>query len=117
MNIRSAQFAYLSACHTASSRDIRLLSESINLSSAVQLAGFPSVIGTLWRVDDTLSVEIATNVYQGMLVDNKLDIGRSAESLHRAALALRDKTRTVPRFARKVADNPLVWAPCIHIGV
>jgi CHAT domain-containing protein len=117
MNIQSAQFAYLSSCHSASSGDIRLLSESINLSSAVQLAGFPSVIGTLWRVDDALSADIATNVYQRMLVDNKLDVGRSAESLHRAALALRDKTRTVPGFAKKVPDNPLVWAPYIHIGV
>lgn len=100
MNIRLAQFAYLSACHTAGSRDIRLLSESINLSSAVQLAGFPSVIGTLWTVDDAPSSEISTNVYQGMLVDNKLDIGRSAEGLHCAALAQfqdsQERFQTIP---------------------
>lgn len=49
-NIHSSQFAYFSACHTASVRDFTLLNESITLSSAIQLAGFPSVVGTLWQV-------------------------------------------------------------------
>lgn len=50
LNIRSSELAFLSACHTASGRNISLLDESINLSTAVQLAGYPSVIGTLWQV-------------------------------------------------------------------
>ena len=37
MNSKSAKFAYLSACHTAATRDLSPLPESIILSSAVQL--------------------------------------------------------------------------------
>jgi len=117
LNIQFAQFAFLSACHSASIRDFRLLSESISLSSAIQLAGYPSVVGTLWHVSDERSVEIAKDVYAGMLVAKKLDPQRSAESLHHAVRNLRERTRTVPGFRREVPDNPLIWAPFIHLGV
>ena len=49
LNIKSAKFAYLSACHTSTTRDFRLLDESISLSSAIQLSGYPSVVGSLWQ--------------------------------------------------------------------
>jgi hypothetical protein len=58
-NLQLSQFAYLSACHTASARDLRLLDESIHLASVIQLAGFPSVIGTLWKVQDKTSIDVA----------------------------------------------------------
>ena len=48
LNLNSANFAYLSACHTSATRDFRLLDESINLSSVIQLSGYPSVVGCLW---------------------------------------------------------------------
>ena len=48
LNIESAKLAYLSACHTSSMRNFRLLDESISLSSAIQLSGYPSVVGSLW---------------------------------------------------------------------
>ena len=117
LNNQQAQFAYLSACHSASTSDFRLLSESIDLSSAMQLAGYPSVIGTLWEVRDKQSAEVAKDVYSWMLVGSKLDIKRSAESLHRAVRLLRDRTRKVSGFTREILDDPLTWAPYVHIGV
>jgi len=63
--------ANLSACQTAHSRYEQLLDEGINITSAFRLAGFPSVIGTLWNVDDKFSVEIAKNVYRHTVVDPK----------------------------------------------
>ena len=62
LNIESAKFAYLSACHTSTMRNFRLLDESISLSSAVQLCGYPSVVGSLWQVGDKRSAEIAKDV-------------------------------------------------------
>ena len=62
-------------------------------------------------------MEVTKDVYGWMLAGNKFDIGRSAESLHRAVRGLRNRTRTVPGFTKKVADDPLVWAPYIHQGV
>jgi CHAT domain-containing protein len=116
-NIQLGRFAFLSACHPASSRDFRLLSESINLSSAIQLAGYPSVVGTLWQVTAKHSAEIARDVYGRMLVGNELDTERSAESLNWAVRTLRDRTRVRPGFSKIVPDDPLIWAPFIHLGV
>src|SRR5579862_187830 len=47
LNIESAQFAYLSACHSSAMRYVQLLDESINLSSEIQLCGYPAVVGNL----------------------------------------------------------------------
>jgi CHAT domain-containing protein len=70
-NIQDGQFAYLSACYTSGGMDIHLLDEFINLSSAIQLAGYPSVIGTLWHVMDKESSEIAEQVYIHMVVSGR----------------------------------------------
>jgi CHAT domain-containing protein len=118
LDIPLPQFAYLSACHSASSRDFRLLNESINLSSAIQLAGYPSVLGTLWQVSDEDSAKIARDVYAWMLVGTKLETERSADGLHHAVHSLRERTRVVQGFTKKVPESdPLVWAPYIHLGV
>jgi tetratricopeptide (TPR) repeat protein len=116
--IQSPQLAYLSACHTASIRDFNLVDESINLSAAIQLAGYPSVVGTLWQVGDIDSVEVAKDVYEWMLDGgDRLNTRLSAEGLHRAVRSLRDRTRIVPAFEMKAPNDPLIWAPYIHVGV
>ena len=118
LNIQSSQFAYLSACQTSRTKDLSLLDESINLSSAVQLAGYPSVVGTLWQINDESSVEVAKDVYSWMLQGGeKFNTRLSAEGLHRAVRNLRDKTCSIPGFSRKVSSDPLVWGPYIHLGV
>jgi CHAT domain-containing protein len=116
LNIESAKMAYLSACHTSTTRDIRLLDESISLSSAIQLSGYPSVVGSLWQVIDSHSAEVAKDIYAWILDGgNGLDTQRSAEGLHRAIRILRGKTRTASRSI--MMNDPLVWAPYIHIGI
>jgi len=112
LNVESAQFAYLSACHSSAMKDLRLLDESINLSSAIQLCGYPCVVGTLWQVGDRSSVEVANCVYQWILEgDDEFDAGRSAEGLHRAVRQLRERTRILRRH------EPFSWAPFIHVGI
>ena len=112
LNTEYAKFSFLSACHSSAGRNYRLLDESINLSSAIQLAGFPSVVGTLWQIDEVNAAEVAVDVYTNMLQGGDgLDFERSAESLHKAVRALRERSRV---FGKTL---PLVWAPYIHIGV
>ena len=90
LNIESAKLAYLSACHTSATRDFRLLDESISLSSAIQLSGYPSVVGSLWQVTDSHSAEVAKDVYAWILEGGSgLDTQRSGEGLHRAIRTLR----------------------------
>ena len=114
LNIESAKLAYLSACHTSATRDFRLLDESISLSSAIQLSGYPSVVGSLWQVMDRHSAKVAKDVYTWILEGGgEFDTQRSGEGLHRAIRTLRDKTRITLRSA----NDPLVWAPYIHVGI
>ena len=112
-----AGFAYLSACNTSGMRDFRLLDESISLSSAVQQAGYSSVVGTLWQVSDLESSSIAQQVYSFMVgEDKKLDIKRAAEGLHWAVQKLREsKPRT--NLTRRNCNDPLIWVPYMHIGI
>jgi hypothetical protein len=112
LNIESA---FLSACHTSATQDFRLLDESINLSSAIQLSGYPSVVGSLWQVRDSHSAEIAKDVYAWILADGGMDTQRSGEGLHRVIRTLRDKTRTTSRSIMK--NDSLVWASYIHVGI
>jgi CHAT domain len=111
LNIESAKFAYLSACHTSTTRNFRLLDESISLSSAIQLCGYPSVVGSLWQLMDNHSAEVAKDIYEWILHEGELDFRRSAEGLHKAVYGLRDRTR------HKMKTDPLVWASFIHVGI
>jgi CHAT domain-containing protein len=116
LNVQSAKLAYLSACRTSSTRDFRLLDESINLSSAIQLSGYPSVVGSLWEINDIHSAEVARHVYTWVLEgDGGFDSRRSAEGLHQAVRILRDKTRI--NFRSSTKHDPLVWASYIHVGI
>ena len=116
LNMISPQFAYLSACQTAATLDLDLLDESIHLASAVQIAGYPSVVATLWYVTDQQAAKIAQDVYAFMLGrDGILKTQRAAAGLHWAVRHLREETTKGGGFSKGV-DDPLVWASYIHVG-
>jgi hypothetical protein len=119
-NLGSPIFAYLSACHAAVIRDSRLHDESIHLVSALQLAGFPSVIGSLWQVQDELSCDLSNDVYAWMFEKGEgryLETRKSAEALHRATHQMRERTTSRPGFSRKFPSNIFVWAAYLHQGI
>ena len=116
LNIQYAKLAYLSAGHTSVIRDFSLMDESITLSSAVQLSGYPSVVGTLWQIMDSTSAKVARDVHAWILKGNNgLDVHRTAEGLHKAVRDLRDRTRLIRGSV--IISDPLVWAPYIHVGI
>ncbi|MDX3775913.1 CHAT domain-containing protein [Streptomyces europaeiscabiei] len=100
VNLEKAQLAYLSACRTAITEASELTDESIHLVSAMQLAGFPQVIGTLWQVNDTVAAAMAAEFY------GKRSEGPAALVLHRATHRIRAR---YPRF-------PFLWAAYVHSG-
>jgi hypothetical protein len=113
--IESAELAYLSACDSAANRDLAMLDESIHMTGACQLAGFPTVVGTLWKIMDEQSVTVAKSVYNAMLTkENRLDIRKSACGLHFAIRKIRDSSLQRKRAKN---SNPIVWAvyPCRRI--
>lgn len=116
LNLDHVQLAYLSACHAAGNFSGDLLDEAIHLTGACQLAGFPSVVGTLWQINDKHSANVAADVYSLLSANgNTVDVGHVAEALHQAVRALRAKTQKIPGFT-KWAVEPLIWAPYIHVG-
>ncbi len=104
-DLGAARLAFLAACDTAVTGE-RFADEAVHMASAFQLAGFPHVIGSLWRVYGHLAVSVARDLYA------EIDKGVTpALALHKSVLALRDAQ------ADSGADlGPLAWAPFIHLG-
>jgi CHAT domain-containing protein len=48
----NAEFAFLSACHTAEVTEGSVVDEGLHLAAAVQYCGFRSVVGTMWAMVD-----------------------------------------------------------------
>lgn len=71
--------------------------------SALQLAGYPHVIGTLWAINDRIAADIADNFYAAL---TEADTSRSAHALDHAIHTTR------ARFP----DTPSLWAAHIHTG-
>ena len=119
LRIQSAELAFLSACHSGTSAlsGFYLPDENIHLSTAFVLAGFPSVIATMWYVYGDHSAVVAREVYSYMVRDSvRVRCDLSAKALHFAVRNLRKNLRE--KFKGKVLpDDPLVWAGYIHSGV
>ncbi|KUN18886.1 hypothetical protein AQJ23_38925 [Streptomyces antibioticus] len=105
LHLPAAEFAYLSACETAVG-GARLPDEALHLAGSLQLAGFSQVIGTLWRVDDDSSAEIAAQVY-----------GRLAAAGPGAPPAARALWDAVRQVRKRWPERPLSWAAHVHTGV
>jgi CHAT domain-containing protein len=116
MKLDRAQLAYISACHGANNRKLSLLDEAIHMAGACQLAGFPSVIGSLWRIPDKYGPTVAREVYSHMLgTEGELNVQKAAAALHFAIRKLRGMlTRKV---ARKEITDVMGWALYLHVGV
>jgi len=97
LELPDARLAYLSACETTQvSPD--LADESVHIATAFQLAGYRSVIGTLYPVDDGAATRIAIDVYEQLTVGGRQapDTSRAAQALHHAIRRLRDDERSRP---------------------
>ncbi|QRV97363.1 CHAT domain protein [Ceratobasidium sp. AG-Ba] len=99
--------AFLSACETATG-DRALPDEATHLAAGMLIAGYPSVIGTMWSIMDEDAPLVADIVYSELLKGGKMDHTQSARALHKAVKVLREK----------VGEKEIWrWAPFIHVGV
>ncbi|MFE4800673.1 CHAT domain-containing protein [Streptomyces sp. NPDC056708] len=110
LHLPDARLAVLSACETARGSK-RLADESIHITSAFQIAGYPHAIGTLWPVHDAVAVRVTRALYQGMRGERG---GTTAElQVEQAALALHHAVRECrTAFPR----SPSLWAAHVHSG-
>ncbi|MEU6818231.1 CHAT domain-containing protein [Streptomyces sp. NPDC046860] len=110
LDLPDARLAVLSACETARGSQL-LADESIHITSAFQIAGYPHAIGTLWPVHDAVAVRVTRSLY-GRLRDEhgtggvELDAGQAALALHHA---VRECRAGFP-------GSPSLWAAHVHSG-
>lgn len=85
-----------------------LKDKNVHILGAFQLAGFPHVIGTMWRVEDATAAQISSLFYNIVLKNGELRPSESAIALHKAVRQVRSDQ------GGKL--NPFFWAAFVHAG-
>lgn len=110
LQLENAELAFLSACQTATG-DEELQDEAVHLAAGMLLAGYRSVIATMWSIDDDIAVEVADEAYRCLFTEYRADPRRAAEALHFAVKTVRQS-----REARGKVSL-FSWVPFIHMGI
>ncbi|KAF8599505.1 hypothetical protein BDV93DRAFT_449285 [Ceratobasidium sp. AG-I] len=105
--LEHAELAFLSACQTATG-DASLSEEAVHLAAGMLMAGYRSVIATMWSIGDDDAPLIAEKVYGHLLEAGTPDAQRAAVAVHKATACLREKVG-MKAFAK--------WVPYIHMGL
>ena len=100
VELRRASLVYLSSCDSARPV-IGKTEELMALARSFLYAGSPTIIASLWPVEDETGRIFAEHFYQAWLFEDASPI-RSFQ--------------TAMRLTRETAPNPLHWAPFIMIG-
>jgi CHAT domain-containing protein len=104
-----AQFAFLSACHTAELTEESIADEMLHLAAAMQFCGFRSVVGTMWAVVDADGPDLARSFYESVFSDGP----QGTQYYERTAGALRD---AVQQLRRKGGISLERWVNFVHYG-
>jgi len=105
----SAEFAFLSACHSAELTEQSIADEALHLAAAMQYSGFRSVVGTMWAVVDDDGPELAKHFYKTMSSNQ----GKKAPGYRRSARALRN---AVQKLRQKRGVSLERWVNFVHYG-
>ena len=105
----SAEFAFLSACHTAELTEESLADEGLHLSAAVQYSGFRSVVGTMWAMADVDGPDLTGEFYR-LVFSNRW---KGTTYYGRTAAALRDAVKYLRRRKKVTLER---WVNFVHYG-
>ena len=107
-HLPSAEFAFLSACHTAEMTEGSVVEEGLHLAAAVQYCGFRSVVGTMWAMLDEDGRDLAKNFYKALFANL-----RGTPYHERSAKALRFAVKKLRRKKRMTLER---WVNFVHYG-
>ncbi|KAH8978917.1 CHAT domain-containing protein [Lactarius hatsudake] len=110
-HLPTAEFAFLSACHTAEVTDGSMVDEGLHLAAAVQYCGFRSVVGTTWAMADEDGQDLAEHFYKALFSDSKREQGKPYHE--RSAKALRFAVKKLRRKRRITLER---WVNFVHYG-
>jgi len=105
----TAEFAFLSACHTAELTEGSIADEGLHLTAAAQYCGFRSVVGTMWAMADQDGGDLAKHFYNLMFSSDEPGVPYH----ERSARALRDAVRTMRNEKRLPLEQ---WVNFVHYG-
>ena len=109
----TAEFAFLSACHTAELTEGSVADEGLHLAAAMQYCGFRSVVGTMWAMADTDGADLSKQFYKTLFSDT-LRAGQNGVPYHeRSARALQI---AVKKLRKKRGVTLERWVNFVHYG-
>ncbi|CUA67673.1 hypothetical protein RSOLAG22IIIB_07517 [Rhizoctonia solani] len=106
-SLKNKGLAFLSACQTATG-EISIADESVHLAAGMLVAGYPSVIATMWSIKDDDAPVVAACVYERLCGNEKAELHGPPEALHYAVTELRTRVGE-EAYGR--------WVPYIHFGL
>jgi CHAT domain-containing protein len=92
LNIDRCRLVALSACETGLTDRESVSDEYIGLPSGFLFAGTPSVINSLWKVDELATAFLTIKFYENLKKYPQREAGEVAISLNQAQMWLRDLT-------------------------
>ena len=107
-NLPAAEFAFLSACHTAEMTKGSVVEEGLHLAAAVQYCGFRSVVGTMWAMVDEDGRDLAATFYKALFANS-----RGTPYYERSAKALRCAVKKLRRKRHITLER---WVNFVHYG-
>ena len=105
----TAEFAFLSACHTAEMTDGSIADEGLHLTAAMQYCGFRSVVGTMWAMADADGQDLVGDFYESILSSEEPGV----PYYERSALALRDAVKKLRSKNGVLLER---WVNFVHYG-
>ncbi|PVF92655.1 hypothetical protein CPB86DRAFT_829849 [Serendipita vermifera] len=107
LDLPHAEFAFLSACQTTTG-DESLSEEAVHIAGGMLLAGYRSVVATMWSIQDELAPMVTDEFYRHIMSEGASpDPRKAAEALHMSM----EKLRQQPGV--QLTD----WIPFVHLGV
>ncbi|KAJ2915660.1 hypothetical protein MD484_g4747, partial [Candolleomyces efflorescens] len=120
LKLRSAEFAFLSACQT-SAGDEQLSEEVVHLAAGMLAAGYRSVVATMWSIPDSSACDLSDQFYQQLLqlikLSGQVDGKLSARALHAALGSVRRGSMPSEGSVEcSMEEFLLAWVPYLHFG-
>ncbi|PVF92657.1 hypothetical protein CPB86DRAFT_801846 [Serendipita vermifera] len=107
LDLPHAEFGFLSACQTTTG-DENLSEEAAHIAGGMLLAGYRSVVATMWSIQDELAPLVTDEFYRHIMREGERpDPRKAAEALHMSVQKLRQQPGV------QLTD----WIPFVHLGV
>ncbi|PVF92656.1 TPR-like protein [Serendipita vermifera] len=107
LELPHAEFAFLSACQTTTG-DENLSEEAVHIAGGMLLAGYRSVVATMWSIQDELAPMVTDEFYRHIMEGGERpDPRRAAEALH----------MSVQKLRQQPGVQLIDWIPFVHLGV